>query len=581
MKKAIFTMFFLVAAFSVPAQSVTEDMFRVEQLADNTLRITNFWGDVENLVIPSTISGLRVTEIGSTAFTRRGIISVVIPDTVTVIGERAFCSNSLSPRVNPRSGDPRGTLTRVTIGRGVRTIGDFAFNNNPGLTEITIPDSVTSIGQGVFSHCGLTRITWGRGLEFIESAAFYGNRLTNVTIPASLKRLDGNIFRGNLIESVTIQNNSVRLFRNENDGVFRGNPITRATLMANITNDDMWFYGFEASLVNFYASQNRAAGTYVKNGQIWTRSTATSTAPANNAPAATAPATGGISTTGTTTGTVPVNPAPANRAVSMVPIQGGTFNMGSPENEPGRFNNEMQRQVTVSSFSIGRYPVTVGEFSRFINATGYLTDEEKSSTASYVTVDNQTVQRTDASWHNPYIEQNDNHPVVFVSWLDAIYYSNWLSTQEGLTPAYTINGTNVTWNRGTNGYRLPTEAEWEYACRAGTTTAYNIGASITANQANFGNNLRRTTPVGNYAPNAWGLYDMHGNVEEWCWDIFSQYDNAGGNINPTGAVSGSERVARGLSWNAHLNYTRSAARGFSFPDATGSSNKRGFRLVRS
>jgi formylglycine-generating enzyme required for sulfatase activity len=267
---------------------------------------------------------------------------------------------------------------------------------------------------------------------------------------------------------------------------------------------------------------------------------------------------------------------------NMIRIQGGTFTMGSPENETGRFNNETSHQVTVSSFSIGRYPVTVGEFRRFVNATGFVTEQEKKTYESFVTINGQLTKKMDASWHKPYIEQNENHPVVLVSWYDVIHYCNWLSTQEGLTPAYSINGTNVTWNRNANGYRLPTEAEWEYACRAGTTTAFNTGTSITANQANFGNSLKRTTPVGNYAPNAYGLYDMHGNVDEWCWDQYDPYDISGRNIDPTGpTLFIGDRIKRGGSWETHINYVRSAARYWSFPDGPGTSQGGGFRLVRS
>ena len=179
----------------------------------------------------------------------------------------------------------------------------------------------------------------------------------------------------------------------------------------------------------------------------------------------------------------PPPPVPAN----MVRVSGGTFMMGSPPSEAGRWDNETQRRVTVGSFYMGKHTVTVGEFRRFVNATGYRTDAEKSG-GGYVWINNDWVQRADANWKNPYFSQGDNHPVVLVSWNDAVQYANWLSEQERLTPAYTINGTNVIWNRSANGYRLPTEAEWEYAARAGTTTPYNTGNTITTSQANFWDN---------------------------------------------------------------------------------------------
>jgi len=177
-------------------------------------------------------------------------------------------------------------------------------------------------------------------------------------------------------------------------------------------------------------------------------------------------------------------------APEMVRINGGTFMMGSPKNEAGRYDNEVQHSVTVGSFYMGKYEVTQKEY--------------------------QAVMGT-----NPSGFKGDNLPVEQVSWYDAVNYCNRLSQREGLTPAYTVNGENVTWNQNANGYRLPTEAEWEYACRAGTTTPYSTGKSITSSQANYGDS--KTTAVGSFTPNPWGLYDMHGNVWEWCWDWYDNY----------------------------------------------------------
>ncbi|MCL2765935.1 MAG: formylglycine-generating enzyme family protein [Treponema sp.] len=253
---------------------------------------------------------------------------------------------------------------------------------------------------------------------------------------------------------------------------------------------------------------------------------------------------------------------------NMVRINGGTFTMGSPAGEVGHESDETQRQVTVSSFSISKYPVTVGEFRRFVNSANYRTQAERDG--GFVIIYYDVELKDDANWRNPRFTQGDNHPVVLVSWFDAIEYCNWLSRQEGLTPAYTVSGMNVTWNRNANGYRFPTEAEWEYACRAGTTTPFNTGNNITTNQANYdgnypynnnakGENRERTTPVGSFPANAWGLHDMHGNVWEWCWDWYGDYITGAQN-NPTGAVSGSDRVIRGGSWSFYGRYLRSAQR---------------------
>jgi formylglycine-generating enzyme required for sulfatase activity len=267
--------------------------------------------------------------------------------------------------------------------------------------------------------------------------------------------------------------------------------------------------------------------------------------------------------------TTPQLPVPDN----FVRINGGAFMMGSPANEPQRIGDETQHQVKVNSFYMGKYLVTQKEYQEVMGT-------------------------------NPSNFKGDNLPVEMVSWYDAIEYCNKRSQREGLTPAYTIDKSRsdpnnqqerdtlrwlVTWNRNANGYRLPTEAEWEYACRAGTTTPFNTGNNITTGNANYdGNNpynnnakgefRRKTTPVGSFAPNPWGLYDMHGNVFEWCWDWYGSYPSWP-QIDPRGAVSGSYRVLRGGSWDYIGSSLRSASR--LYFDPSGRVYAYGFRLVRS
>jgi formylglycine-generating enzyme required for sulfatase activity len=269
----------------------------------------------------------------------------------------------------------------------------------------------------------------------------------------------------------------------------------------------------------------------------------------------------------------------------MVWIPAGTFTMGSPTNEPGRHDDETQHQVRLTKgFYLGKYPVTQAQY--------------------------QAVMKT-----NPSFFKSSSCPVEQVSWYDAIVFCNRLSMEEGLNPAYRINGStnpsawgnvpedysptwnnaNATWDAvelvaGSNGYRLPTEAQWEYACRAGTKTAFNWGTdTISSSGANYNANyvdanntaegtyLQRTTEVGSYASNAWGLYDMHGNVGEWCWDRYRAY-SSGAQTDPTGAVSGYSRVVRSGSWNDWSEFLRSAYRNGSDPH--GGWNGFGFRLVR-
>jgi len=157
----------------------------------------------------------------------------------------------------------------------------------------------------------------------------------------------------------------------------------------------------------------------------------------------------------------------------------------------------------------------------------------------------------------------------------------------GLTPAYDISGRDVTWKRWAHGFRLPTEAEWEYACRAGSTTLYCSG-----NTENDLDDVARWTreqssvvAVGMKQPNAWGLFDMHGNVWEWCWDWYGPY--SGNRItDPDGADGGSKRVARGGSWGTRADHCRSANRGRHDPDSRYNINGQtshkanvGFRVV--
>jgi formylglycine-generating enzyme required for sulfatase activity len=265
-------------------------------------------------------------------------------------------------------------------------------------------------------------------------------------------------------------------------------------------------------------------------------------------------------------------------------IPGGVFMMGSPASEYQRNDDEAQHQVMVRDFLMQAQAVRVEEFRRFVQETGYKTQAE--TRGGYVWTGASWELTPGARWDNSGIAQEDTHPVVLVSWYDAVNYCNWRSEREGLAPAYTIRGTAVTWNRDSGGYRLPTEAEWEYAARAGTATPFHTGAGITREQANFNSAYpykggapeaprEATVAADSFAPNTWGLYNMHGNVWEWCWDVYGAYQEGASSE----ARNTAYRSRRGGGWSYAGQYLRSAYR--SYGAAPSAYNSTGFRLARS
>jgi len=246
--------------------------------------------------------------------------------------------------------------------------------------------------------------------------------------------------------------------------------------------------------------------------------------------------------------------------MEFVLIPAGSFRMGSEANEEGAFPDQTPaHDVSIRRpFLLGKYAVTVGQFGKFVSATGYRTDAERSGGGRIWNFAQERAEwKTDLSWTNPGFPQSDRDPVVAVSWNDARRFVEWLNEVEA-----------------TRRYRLPTEAEREYATRAGTTTTFSTGNSLSSTEANIdgshpwggaakGPFRKRTTRVGTFKPNAWGLYDMHGNVYEWCADAYHDtYEGAP--TDGTAWVSGGDqslRVVRGSSWMGPARDCRSAKRG--------------------
>ncbi len=227
-----------------------------------------------------------------------------------------------------------------------------------------------------------------------------------------------------------------------------------------------------------------------------------------------------------------------------------------------------QHRVRITRpFYLGKYEVTVGQFTRFVQDSGYRTEAETDGQGGWgfnAELHKCEGRRPQFNWRTPGFPQTDQHPVLDVTWNDALAFCRWLSQTEGHT------------------YRLPTEAEWEYACRAGTKTRYNFGNNPDDlfQQANTleargrtefphvqdvmpaaGEKLTFTMPVGRFAPNAFGLHDMHGNVWEWCADWHADDYYARSPVDdPAGPDSGDVRVRRGGGWNSFPLWARASFR---------------------
>ncbi|MDR2193750.1 MAG: SUMF1/EgtB/PvdO family nonheme iron enzyme [Treponema sp.] len=246
---------------------------------------------------------------------------------------------------------------------------------------------------------------------------------------------------------------------------------------------------------------------------------------------------------------LPPAPAPDESPVpeGFVLVDGGTFHMGSAN---GDKEERPVHTVTVRSFYMSIYEVTQKEYEAVMGI-------------------------------NPSRFKGPDLPVESVSWYDVVDYCNKRSIKEGLTPAYRGSGNAVTCNFRADGYRLPTEAEWEYAAKGGgkDPLEYTYAGSNSADAVAWYNDNSggSTHPVGTKLGNSLGLYDMSGNVWEWCWDWYGSY-KSGYITNPAGAASGSDRVARGGSWGIKVQNVRSAARDFDTP--SNQSSYLGFRVVR-
>lgn len=251
--------------------------------------------------------------------------------------------------------------------------------------------------------------------------------------------------------------------------------------------------------------------------------------------------------------------------IELVLVPHGVFQQGSVDSEEGREGDELSHRVVITKdFYLSKYPVTVGQFRRFVEATGYKTEAEKGTSGGNGLVGDKLEQKPEFNWKNPGYATTDQHPVTIVTIADTIAFNEWLTKKVETT------------------IQLPSESQWEYACRSGTESRFYSGSND-SDLDKIGwhkGNSNKPMPVGQKQPNAWGLYDMCGNVYQWCGDFYAPYkgnDLIDPQLQTAPAGDTARIVLRGGSFMRTPKRCRSAAR---YRATAGTRNaENGFRIA--
>jgi formylglycine-generating enzyme required for sulfatase activity len=580
-----------------------------------------------SITITSVAIPNSVTNIGSGAFAfLTNLTSVTIGNSVTSIGDSAFAGTSLTSVAIPNSVKSIGSgafestsLTDVAIGTSVTSIGDTAFAGT-SLTSVAIPNSVTSIGSSAFEGTSLTDVAIGNSVTSIGDSAFaFLTSLTNVVIPNSVTSIgssafgycpnltstyfegsapiaDASVFDGDTFDGTGIDNVTVYYLPGTAgwSSAFAGVPTA------------IWFLPNPVILnngPNFGVQSNRFGFTI-----SWATNISVVVESCTNL----------------------AHPVWSPLATNTLP--GGSFYFSDPQwlNYSSRFYRLRSTSNNAPFTSDGVALIPAGSFMLgdtldgepdaipivTVNVSAFYMDTNLVSYSQWQSVYNWATSHG-YSFVNPGAGKEANQPVQMVDWYDAVKWCNARSQQAGLLPVY-YTDTSLTHvytfygevtpyvNWTASGYRLPTEAEWEKAARGGLSgQRFPWGNTISESQANYygdtndysydlgpngynaigsiGGTSPATSPVGSFAANGYGLYDMAGNVFEWCWDWYGT-PYAGG-TDPRGKASGSDRVVRGGYWDTFSAYyslgaydSRCASRGSDYPGYVLDSV--GFRCVR-